>query len=138
MASHRGPPFCPQLEMYEGFWPPGSGLRCGGSQAGLTCALTDLRPVQQSAHLKENKNPKNKRKKTKAIEREIQKTKPTEISIEVLVAPVVSSVGWSFIQKRQHCWVHPWSGHIQELTNECINGWTNKSLFLSLSLKISQ
>ena len=27
----------------------------------------------------------------------------------------------------------PWSGHIQDSTNECINKWNNKSMFLSLS-----
>ena len=26
----------------------------------------------------------------------------------------------------------PWSGHIQETTNEYINKWDNKSMFLSL------
>ena len=32
------------------------------------------------------------------------------------------------------CKLDPWSGNIQESTNECINKWNKKTLFLSLSL----
>ena len=34
----------------------------------------------------------------------------------------------------QGCGFNPLSGHIYESTNECIDGWINKSMFLSFSL----
>ena len=34
---------------------------------------------------------------------------------------------------RQGCGFDPWSGHIQEATNEYINKWNNKSMSLSLN-----
>ena len=44
-----------------------------------------------------------------------------------------SSTGWSVILMRQGCVFHPWSGHMQESTNECINKWNSRSMSLSLS-----
>ena len=42
-----------------------------------------------------------------------------------------SSVGWSIVLTCQDCEFDPQSGHIQA-TNECINKWNNKSMFLPL------
>ena len=44
-----------------------------------------------------------------------------------------SSVGSNVILMRQGCGFDPWSGHIQESTNECVYEWNNKSMSLSLS-----
>ena len=46
------------------------------------------------------------------------------------------SVGQNVIPIHQGCEFIPRSGHIQESTNECINKWNNKSMFLSFSLKL--
>ena len=48
---------------------------------------------------------------------------------------LVSSVGYSIIlihQLTKGCRFNPWSKHIAEATNECINKWNNKSLSLKL------
>ena len=45
-----------------------------------------------------------------------------------------SSVCWSMVSIYQGCGRDP---HIWESTNECVNGWKNKSMFLSLSLSLS-
>lgn len=52
-------------------------------------------------------------------------------------------LSWRIVLMCQACGFNSWSGHIQESTNECLNGWTSKSvsvflpppfsLFLSLS-----
>ena len=44
-----------------------------------------------------------------------------------------SSVDWSTIPIHQGGGLHPWSGHIQEATNERINKWDNR-VDISLSL----
>ena len=46
-----------------------------------------------------------------------------------------SSVDQSIVPIRQGSGFHPWSGHIQESTNGCINKWNNKSIFFPFSLK---
>ena len=40
-------------------------------------------------------------------------------------------VGWSIVLMHQGCRFGPWSGHIQESTNEGMDKW-NKLMFLSL------
>ena len=40
------------------------------------------------------------------------------------------SVGWSIVPVCQSCRFDPQSGHIQEMTNECIDKWNNKSVSL--------
>ena len=47
------------------------------------------------------------------------------------VALARCSAGWSIVLMRQGCVFDPWSGHVQESVNECINKWINKSLSLS-------
>ena len=49
-----------------------------------------------------------------------------------------SSVASSVVHIHQSCGFDPWSGHIQESTNEFINKWNNESGSLSLSLSLSQ
>ena len=44
-----------------------------------------------------------------------------------------SSVGWSVNPTHRSCVFGPQSGLTQEATDECINKWNNKSMFLSLS-----
>ena len=48
-----------------------------------------------------------------------------------------SSVGQSIIPIYQGCMVNCHSGHIQESTNEYINKWNNKLMFLSLPSSLS-
>ena len=45
-----------------------------------------------------------------------------------------SSLGESIVPLPQGLGFDPHSGHTRESTNECINKWNNKSMFLSLSL----
>ena len=45
-----------------------------------------------------------------------------------------SSVGYSIILMHQSCRFNPWSGHLEESTNECISKWNNTLIFLTLFL----
>lgn len=48
-----------------------------------------------------------------------------------------SSAAWRIDLIHQNCVVRSLSGHIEEATNKCINGWNKKSTFLSLFLSVS-
>ena len=37
------------------------------------------------------------------------------------------SVGWTIVMICKGCGFDPWSGHIQEATNECISNWNNST-----------
>ena len=48
------------------------------------------------------------------------------------------SAGWSVVQILQGWGFDLCSGHMQESTNECINKWSNKAIYFSLSKSINE
>ena len=57
------------------------------------------------------------------------------LGLDMVKSKLLVLAGYSIILIHQGCRFDPQSGYIQESTNECINKWNDKPMFLPLSRK---